>query len=53
MNHPIRTTITWAVVGFIVWYILTDPAGAADRVESGVGGLGSLADRVKEFVEGL
>lgn len=43
----------WAVIAFLVWYLVAQPAQAADLVQWVVGGLSSGATSLSTFVENL
>lgn len=39
----IRRILLWAAVAFVIYYVTTDPTGAAHAAESGLGMLKSIA----------
>lgn len=43
----------WAVIAFLVWFLVAQPAQAADLVQQVVGGLSSVATSLSTFVENL
>jgi len=49
----LKKIITWAVVLFIVFYIATQPSGAAGFVHSAFNGLHSAANSMAKFVNSL
>jgi hypothetical protein len=49
----LKKIITWAIVLFVVFYIATQPAGAAGFVHSAYNGLHSAANSMARFVNSL
>jgi hypothetical protein len=49
----LKKIITWAVVLFVVFYIATQPAGAADFVHHAYNGLHDAANSMAKFVNSL
>lgn len=48
-----RKLITWLLVIFAIWYLLTDPGGAAQFVASLLRGLKSAGNALSTFVSSL
>ncbi len=53
MIRLLKKIITWAIVIFIIFYIATEPSGAAGIVHSIYNGLHSAATSMAEFVNSL
>jgi hypothetical protein len=49
----LKKIITWAIVIFIIYYVATEPAGAAGFVHNVYNGLHSAAVSMAEFVNSL
>lgn len=49
----IRRIITWTVVIFAAYYLITDPSGASHAVHSALHGLRSWGASLSRFVSGL
>jgi hypothetical protein len=49
----LRKVITWAIVIFIIYYLATDPAGAAHALQSAFNGLRSAGNSMARFVNKL
>jgi hypothetical protein len=49
----LRKVITWAIVIFIVYYLVSDPHGAAGAVQSALRGLRSAGNSLSTFVSHL
>jgi hypothetical protein len=49
----LKKIITWAVVLFVVFYVATQPAGAAGFVHHAFNGLHSAANSMAKFVNSL
>jgi len=49
----LRKVITWAIVIFCVYYLVSDPHGAAGVVQSALRGLRGAGDAVGRFAGGL
>lgn len=45
--------IRWAIILFVVFYLVTDPTGAAGLVHSVINGLHSVATSMATFVNSL
>lgn len=45
--------ITWALIVFALFYLVTDPSGAAHFVTSAFGGLKSVGHSLSSFVSSL
>ncbi|GAA2588114.1 hypothetical protein SMC26_13170 [Actinomadura fulvescens] len=46
----------WVKVGalaFVAWYVITRPEGAASLVNSALGGLGTAAESLSQFVSAI
>ncbi|MQY07801.1 hypothetical protein [Actinomadura macrotermitis] len=40
-------------IAFVVWYVISRPEGAASLVNSGLGGLGTAAESMSQFVSAI
>jgi len=49
----VRKIVTWALVVFVVFYLLTDPNGAAHFVSNVLDGLKSAGHSLSTFVSKL
>jgi len=49
----LRKVITWAIVIFIVYYLVSDPHSAAGAVQSALRGLRSAGNSLSTFVSHL
>lgn len=49
----LRKIITWGLVGFAAFYLVTDPHGAAHFAHQVAGGLHNLATSMATFVNSL
>jgi hypothetical protein len=49
----LRKVITWAIVLFIVYYLVSNPHGAAGAVQSALHGLRSAGQSLSRFVDNL
>ena len=49
----LKTVITWVVVIFIIYYLATDPTGAAHAMRSALDGLRSAGHSLSTFVSNL
>jgi hypothetical protein len=49
----LRKVITWAIVIFIIYYLATDPTGAAHALQSAFNGLRSAGNSMARFVNQL
>lgn len=45
--------LTWAIVAFVIFYLINSPEGAASFVRGAVGGVASAADSLSRFVNAL
>jgi hypothetical protein len=52
-EHVLRKVITWAIVIFIVYYLATDPHGAANALHHAFNGLRSAGNSMSRFVNSL
>jgi hypothetical protein len=52
-DHMVRKIVTWGLVLFVVFYLVTDPTGAATFVHSIFNGLHSVASSLATFVNSL
>jgi hypothetical protein len=52
-DHVLRKVITWAIVIFIVYYLATDPTGAAHALQQAFNGLKSAGNSMSRFVNKL
>lgn len=48
-----RKVITWAIVIFIVYYLATNPTGAAHALQHAFNGLKSAGNSMSRFVDKL
>jgi hypothetical protein len=49
----LRKVITWAIVIFIIYYLATDPTGAAHALHGAFNGLRSAGNSMARFVNKL
>ena len=49
----IRKILGWAFIAFLVFYVLSDPAGAANSAQALLGGLKSGATSLASFANHL
>ncbi len=49
----LRKVITWAIVIFVVYYLATDPHGAANVLHHAYNGLKSAGNSMTKFVNSL
>jgi hypothetical protein len=49
----VRKVLTWAIVLFIVYYLVSDPSGAAGAVHHALNGLRSAGNSLSRFVSNL
>ncbi|HMA46440.1 MAG TPA: hypothetical protein VKP11_04465 [Frankiaceae bacterium] len=49
----VKKLLTWAAIGFVVFYVVTSPSGAADVIHSTVRGLDRLAKGFSNFITSL
>jgi hypothetical protein len=49
----VRRIVTWGLVLFVIFYLVTDPTGAATFVHSVYNGLHSVATSLATFVNSL
>jgi hypothetical protein len=52
-DYALRKVITWAIVIFIIYYLATDPTGAAHALQSAFNGLRSAGNSMARFVNKL
>jgi hypothetical protein len=52
-DHALRKVITWAIVIFVIYYLATDPTGAAHALQSAFNGLRSAGNSMARFVNQL
>jgi hypothetical protein len=52
-DQMLRKIITWAIVLFIVFYVATQPTGAAGFVHHAYNGLHDAANSMAQFVNSL
>jgi hypothetical protein len=45
--------LTWAIMAFVVFYLLKSPAGAAHVVHNAIGSLASAGNSLSRFVNSL
>jgi hypothetical protein len=48
-----RKHMKMAAIGFAVWYIISRPDGAANLVQSALGGLSHAAESLSQFVSAI
>ncbi len=49
----LKKVITWAVVIFVIYYLATDPGGAASFLKSALHGLQDAGNSMSKFVNKL
>ncbi|MEU5879311.1 hypothetical protein [Spirillospora sp. NPDC047279] len=42
-----------AAIAFVAWYVISRPEGAANLVNSALGGLGNAAESLSQFVSAI
>jgi len=52
-DHVLKRVITWAIVIFVVYYIATDPNGAAGFLRTAMHGLQDAGNSMSRFVNKL
>jgi hypothetical protein len=52
-DHLLRKVITWAIVIFIIYYLATDPTGAAHALHGAFNGMRSAGNSLARFVNQL
>jgi len=52
-DHMLRKVILWALVIFVVYYLATDPTGAAHALHQAFNGLKSAGNSMSRFVNKL
>jgi hypothetical protein len=52
-DHVLKKVITWAVVIFVIYYLATDPGGAASFLKSALHGLQDAGNSMSKFVNKL
>ncbi|WP_165966698.1 hypothetical protein [Actinomadura sp. 7K507] len=50
---PAKKYMTWVAVAFVAFYVINQPDGAAQSVESAASGIASAAGSVATFVNAL
>jgi hypothetical protein len=50
---PAKKYMTWAAVAFVAFYVIKQPDGAAQSVESAANGIASAAGSLATFVNAL
>jgi hypothetical protein len=50
---PMKKWLTWAVIAFVIFYLLNSPNGAAHVVHNALGGLVSAGNSLSRFVNAL
>jgi hypothetical protein len=50
---PAKKYMTWAAVAFVAFYVIKQPDGAAQSVESAASGIASAAGSLATFVNAL
>jgi hypothetical protein len=53
VDHVLRKVITWAIVIFIVYYLATNPDGAAGFLHHAFDGLKAAGNSLSRFVDKL
>lgn len=48
-----KKLLKWGAIAWAVWYIITDPTGAAHLTTSAFGGLGYAGEQLGTFVSAL
>jgi hypothetical protein len=51
--NVLRKVITWSIVIFVIYYLATDPGGAADFLKNALHGLQSAGNSMSKFVNKL
>lgn len=49
----LKKLVTYLLIAFLIFFVVTAPAGAADIVRSATRGLGQLADGLSSFIKSL
>ena len=52
-DYVLRKVITWAIVLFVVYYLATNPTGAAHALHQAFNGLKHAGDSMSRFVNKL
>jgi hypothetical protein len=52
-DHVLRKIITWAIVIFLLYYLATNPGGAAHALHNALNGLKSAGNSMSQFVSKL
>ena len=52
-DHVLKKVITWAIVIFVVYYLATDPSGAAGFLKNALHGLQDAGNSMSKFVNKL
>jgi hypothetical protein len=50
---PMKKYLTWALIAFVIFYLLNSPNGAAHVVHNALGGLVSAGNSLSRFVNAL
>ena len=45
--------VKWGAIAFVLWYVLSQPIGAATMIHGALGGLSNAAGSLSQFVNGL
>jgi hypothetical protein len=53
LNTGMQKVIPWLLVVFVIYYLVTDPGGAAHVVQSILHGLGNIGNSLGSFVNSL
>jgi hypothetical protein len=46
----VNNIVKYGLIAFVLFYVVTNPQGAADIIDKALGGLSSLGNGVSEFV---
>jgi hypothetical protein len=49
----VKRVITWVIVIFVIYYLATDPTGAAHAMHAALNGLKSAGNSLSTFVSNL
>jgi hypothetical protein len=49
----VKTIVTWAIVIFVIYYLVSDPTGAAHAMRTAIDGLKSAGHSLSTFVSNL
>ncbi len=53
MTDVAKKGITFLIIAFALFYLVTQPAGAADAVKTVAGGIGQVFDAILKFFNAL